>query len=254
MELAHDVVGEGPPMVLVHGITESRESWRPLMPALAGSWRVLAVDLRGHGSSPRGDAYDPLTLAADVHETARGVFAADATSPLVVGHSLGGVVATAYAAAFPTRGAVNVDQPLRLAAFQEGLRQLEPLLRGDAASFRRAVSAVFDSMAGPLPEHERMRIEALRAPDQDVVLSIWTPVLESSIAELDAQVDALASAVSVPYLSLHGIDPGDEAGEWLRARIPTAVVEVWADHGHYPHLVAPDLFLTRLRAFDPALT
>ncbi len=253
MELAHEIAGEGPPLVLVHGITESRETWRPLLDRIAATWRVLAVDLRGHGASPTGSGYDPLTLAADVHDTVGSALPAASPTPLLVGHSLGGVVATAYAASFATRGVVDVDQPLRLAGFQDGLRQLEPMLRGDAGSFRGAITAVFDTMVGPLPADERHRVEALRDPDQDVVLSIWGTVLDSSAAELDAQVDALASAVTVPFLSLHGIDPGADYADWLRARIPSATVEVWPDHGHYPHLLDPERFLARLREFDDTL-
>jgi pimeloyl-ACP methyl ester carboxylesterase len=86
------------------------------------------------------------------------------------------------------------------------------------------------------------------------VLGIWGTVLDSSVDDLDATVDGLASAVKVPYLALHGIDPGPEYAAWLNARIPTSMVEVWPDHGHYPHLVDPDRFVARLKQFEKTLT
>lgn len=256
MELAHEVIGRGPSLVVVHGITESRESWRPLLERMADRWQVLAVDLRGHGASPAADPYDPLTLAADVHDTvvAAGFDGAGADAPYLVGHSLGGVVVSAYAAMFPTRAVVNVDQPLRLSSFKEALAQLEPMLRGDEASFQAAIGAVFESMAGPLPPDEAQRISGLRRAAQPVVLGIWGTVFDSTAEELDATVDALVGGVRSPYLALHGIDPGADYGRWLCGAVPTATFEVWADHGHYPHLVDPARFLARLAEFDPTTT
>jgi hypothetical protein len=39
-----------------------------------------------------------------------------------------------------------------------------------------------------------------------------------------------------PYLGLFGIDPGPGYAEWLQGHVPTAIVEVWPEAGHYPHL------------------
>jgi pimeloyl-ACP methyl ester carboxylesterase len=247
MLLAHDRTGSGPALVLIHGITESRRTWDPLVPALADSYDVLAVDLRGHGQSPVGDAYDPISLATDVAET---VAAAGMTAPLVVGHSLGGIVASAFAAVARPRAVVNVDQPLRLADFKDQLAQLEPLLRGDDASFATAIDLIFQAMNGPLPAAEVARVGALRRADQQVVLGIWGTVFESTAEELDATVAALAGAITVPYLALHGIDPGEAYTHWLRHLLPTATVEVWPEQGHYPHLVHPTRFVERVVDFD----
>jgi pimeloyl-ACP methyl ester carboxylesterase len=233
--------------VLIHGITESRHTWRPLVQRLADDHYVLLVDLRGHGDSDRSDPYDPLSYAGDVVNTAASL---GVEAPLVVGHSLGGVVATAFAAIAPCVGVVNVDQPLRLAAFKDGLMQLEPLLTGSHEQFASAIDMVFGSMVGPLQADEAARVHALRRADQAVVLGTWDSVLHSSAEELDATVAALAGAVTVPYLSLHGIDPGPDYAVWLTGLVPSATVEVWSDHGHYPHLVDQARFLERVRDFE----
>jgi pimeloyl-ACP methyl ester carboxylesterase len=249
MRLAHELVGSPhrPALVLIHGITENHHTWRPLIDRLGEEHFVLAVDLRGHGDSDRSDPYDPLTYAGDVVETAAAL---GIESPLVVGHSLGGVVATAFAAIAPCVGVVNVDQPLRLAAFKEGLMQLEPLLTGTREQFASAIDMVFASMVGPLQAGEAARVHSLRHAEQSVVLGTWDAVLHSSAEELDATVAALAGSVTVPYLSLHGIDPGAEYAAWLTGLVPSASVEVWADHGHYPQLVDQARFLQRLAQFE----
>jgi pimeloyl-ACP methyl ester carboxylesterase len=250
MLLAHELHGPveagTKQLVLIHGITESRHSWRPIINRLSESYRVLAVDLRGHGESAHGEAYDPISYAGDVVETMASVGVA---KPVVLGHSLGGVVASAVAALGGASAVLNVDQPLRLASFKEGLSMLEPMLRGDEALFQAGIAAMFSMMDGELPASERARISAHGRADQAVVFGTWASVLESTPEELDATVATLASAVTVPYLSLHGIDPGPEYSPWLTCLIPSATVEVWAGLGHYPHLVDADRFISRLETF-----
>lgn len=242
--------GEGRPVVLVHGITESRRTWDPLVaPLIAAGYRVVAIDLRGHGDSSRTAPYDLATMAGDLGAVLAHEGLDDA---LLVGHSLGGAVVSAYAAGGPCRGVVNVDQPLLLAGFKEVLGQFEPMLTGSVDEFRGAIAAIFEQMAGPLTGAERWRVDHLRQPEQDVVLGVWDLVFTASADELDALVDGVAGAVSVPYLSLHGIDPGPEYGAWLTSRITSATFEVWPDHGHYPHLIDPTRFVARIRSFDPA--
>lgn len=240
--------GAGRPLVLVHGITESRRTWDPLVaPLIAAGYRVYALDLRGHGDSSRTPPFDLATMVGDVGAVLAHEGLDDA---LLVGHSLGGAVVSAYAAGGRCRAVVNVDQPLLLAGLQDTLRQLEPMLTGSTEQFREAVAAVFERMVGPLAGSERWRVDHLRRPEQEVVLGVWDRMLRASADELDALVDGLVGAVSVPYLSLHGIDPGPGYGDWLTARVPSATYELWPDHGHYPHLVDPVRFVDRVRAFD----
>ena len=90
----------------------------------------------------------------------------------------------------------------------------------------------------------------MRDADQDVVLGVWDLLLNSSVEDIDAVVDAVTRGITVPYLSLHGIDPGPGYRDWLCARISTAEVELWSDLGHYPHLIEQQRFVERVVAFD----
>ncbi len=251
IELAYEISGDGPPLALVHGITEDHRSWDPLIGPLAQTHSVIAVDLRGHGESGFGLAYDLASMANDLHHVLTLEHANDA---LLVGHSLGGTVVSAYAAVFETLAVVNIDQPLALANFQAGLKQVEPMLRGDEAGFRSVIDMVFDSMRGSLPEPEVARIEAIRRPVQDVVLGGWSALLDSTLEDLEALVSATFGRITAPYLAIHGIDPGPGYGDWLKSLVSSSDCEVWPDLGHYPHLTAPDRFLARLAEFENGLT
>jgi pimeloyl-ACP methyl ester carboxylesterase len=247
----YTVAGDGRSLVVVHGITESRRTWDPLIAPLIGAgYRVIAVDLRGHGASSVVGPYDLATMAGDLGAVLVQEQVDDA---LLDGHSLGGAVESAFAAGGPCRGVVNVDQPLALSGFKEVLGQLEPMLKGSPDQFHQAISTIFDQMVGPLDGADRWRVERLRDVPQEVVLGVWEAVFTSSVAELDGMVDAIAGSITVPYLALHGIDPGDGYATWLTGLVPTASVDVWHDHGHYPHLVEPGRFVDRVVHFDATI-
>ncbi len=191
--------------------------------------------------------YDALTMAADLQAVVEAV---GAPSPLMIGHSLGGAVVSIYASAYGPRGVINIDQALSLTGFKAVLTEFEPMLRGDDTSFHAVVDGMFEGLYGPLSNEERSRIAEFASPEQEVVLGVWDVILENDIAALDELVDNTALGITVPYLALHGSDPGAEYREWLAKTIPTSTFELWDGDGHFPHLVEPHRFLERVHDFE----
>ncbi len=242
----YEVGGAGDPVILVHGITESGRSWEPVAGRLVDRYRVVVPDLRGHGSSEKGPSYDLGALAGDVASVA---MAEGLVNPRLVGHSLGGAVVSALAGGFPARSVVNVDQPLKLDEFQAQLTEMAPAL-ANSESFPLVIGELFSQLYGDaLSDEEKARLDSNRSPDQEVVLGIWTPVLEAPAEEVAAMVEEALAPIACPYLAIHGIDPGPGYTEWLTGLVPTATVEVWDGLGHYPHLVDLDRFVARLEEF-----
>lgn len=107
LELAvRDHGGQGPDVVLVHGVTRTLEDWGPILSRLSGV-RAVAMDLRFHGRSgvPEDAAWSDF--ACDIGNVADRLGLSD---PFVVGHSFGGMVAMAYAAGRPDcPGVMNID-------------------------------------------------------------------------------------------------------------------------------------------------
>ena len=100
VRLHYLVVGQGDPVLLLHGFGQSSHMWRPLMRELAKNHTVIAADLRGAGQSDAPEeGYAKSSMARDVHALMTGL-GYDKVS--VVGHDMGLMVAYAYAVQFPS--------------------------------------------------------------------------------------------------------------------------------------------------------
>jgi pimeloyl-ACP methyl ester carboxylesterase len=98
---AYSDVGEGPPVFLIHGIGASRHSWDGLVAHLKDEFRCISYDLRGHGKPPTpAPPYTLADLVCDL-EALRAELGIEKAH--FFGHSLGGMIAPAYALAFPGR-------------------------------------------------------------------------------------------------------------------------------------------------------
>lgn len=196
----------GPPLALLHGVTSRWQTWLPVMPDLALRWRLFALDLRGHGRSGRAaGAYRINDYAGDVLAFLRGRVGEPA---VLVGHSLGAIIAIAVAAAAPdsVRAVVLEDPPL--AAFRhEPLRDRPE--RGHFTALRdlaRTDSSV-DELAAALadlqPERDaaalRARAAALARLDPDVL----TLLLEDRAKE-GYDLDGCLRRMTCPALLLQG--------------------------------------------------
>ena len=119
MRLAVHESGSGPRMaVLIHGFMSDSRAWHRVTAELERrGFRVLAVDLAGHGSSPRSRRYSPRAWADDVVETLQPML--NGPPDLVMGHSLGGLVASLVADRLSPRTAIYIDPAF---AFPRGVR------------------------------------------------------------------------------------------------------------------------------------
>jgi len=241
---------ERPPLVLLHGLTFDRSMWRPILAELRlvdPGRQIIALDLPGHGQSPGWSSYDLASLSAGVR---RAVEDAQLRSPVIVGHSMSAVIATDYAARYPTRGVVNVDQPLEVARFAALVRPLAEKLRGPAfpeiwEMFARSMHVEL------LPESAQRLVRSTAAPRQDLVTAYWRELLDRPTADLVVDVtNALARlrAAGAPYLVVAGDDLEPGYRQWLMKTLPQTTIAVWPGSGHFPHLAHADRFADCLAA------
>lgn len=109
------IEGAGPPIILLHGYTETSHMWLPLFARLAPNHMVIAPDLRGFGDSDTPpDGYTKAAMARDVHALAQSL---GIKSAAIVGHDIGLMVAYAYAAQYPA----EVNRVVLMEAFLPGV-------------------------------------------------------------------------------------------------------------------------------------
>lgn len=233
-------------VILLHGVTDSWFSWSRVMPLLPAEWRVYALDQRGHGGTSTPESgYGLPALAEDVVAFLDAMGIARA---VVVGHSMGSLVAQHVAAGAPERVSrlVLVD-----AAFTPGNPGLAELLR--------AVDALPGSVPEPFARDFQASTMHLPVPDaffrQVVAISLGVPihVWRGAIAGFfapDARADL--ARIAAPTLLLWGerdavFSRGDQ--EALLAGIAGSRLVTYPETGHAPHWERPDEFARDLRAF-----
>jgi pimeloyl-ACP methyl ester carboxylesterase len=121
VNLHYLTAGHGTPLILLHGYAESSLMWRPIIPALAARFTVIAPDLPGIGDSDiPADGLDMKSAAIRIHDLAKSLGVQKAE---VVGHDIGLMVAYAYAAQFPA----DVTKLVLMDAFLPGVEGWEPI-------------------------------------------------------------------------------------------------------------------------------
>lgn len=100
MLLHHESYGQGPPLIIMHGLLGSLDNWRTMGKKLGAHFRVFAVDLRNHGRSPHSDDLSYQLMAEDLKEF-MDLHSIDAAC--LLGHSMGGKVAMRFAVLWPER-------------------------------------------------------------------------------------------------------------------------------------------------------
>ncbi|GAA2500045.1 alpha/beta fold hydrolase [Streptomyces gobitricini] len=181
MRLHTTTWGEGDRVaLLLHGIMADHRTWRRVGPALAElGYRVLAVDLRGHGASGRAATYTARDFADDVVETL------PAGADLAIGHSLGGLTLSLAVERLAPRRAVYSDPAWYLPAGEGGFR-----------------GELFAGLKGATRERVRAANPRWDAVDVDIeleTLKVWDEATAYGLEPL-AGTDLLPAAPAVPSL------------------------------------------------------
>jgi pimeloyl-ACP methyl ester carboxylesterase len=250
--IAYDLAGDGPLVVLSHGMGDSRRSYRFLAPALvAAGYRVANVDIRGAGESSTGwSGYSRTDIAEDLVALVRHL----GGPAVIIGQSISGGAATIAAATAPElidgvielapftrKQSFAVGGYLGSARYRKGLNLLSRvMLFASLPAWTKyldlAVPAKPADWDAELAETERV----LRQPGR---MQVMQAMMKSNPADAGAQLEH----VRCPVLVIEGSadpdwpDPRAE-GERILADLPSGLGElaVIDGAGHYPHTQTPD--------------
>lgn len=261
---------DAPPLLLLHGVTRHHGDWSPLLPWLVDAWRVIAVDQRGHGRSARAERYLVTDYAADAVRLVRD----EIREPVVIlGHSLGAMVAAAVAAELPdlVRGIILEDPPFhamgeRIAGTAwhsqfSGMR--DAALRGGTVE---DLAAAIAAIQLPRPDGRTVRLGDLRDPaairwSAECLARLDPETLVPVIAGrwLDGyDVGRVASGIRCPVRLLQA-DPAsggtlsDADRDVFAGAVSDCVVETVVGTGHLIHWTKPARVAGAVDAMQGAL-
>jgi N-formylmaleamate deformylase len=131
----HRAGGDGPALVLSHGLTDNGLCWSRFAAAMAADFDVIMLDARGHGASSRMSPGDPPDPGQDLREA---IDALGLTAPIVMGHSVGARATAAFVAANPGRASrIVLEDPPLLLPFDDATETMsrQERLRQHVATF-----------------------------------------------------------------------------------------------------------------------
>lgn len=237
----------GPPVVLIHGFTDNARDWAPLVPALDPSWRLIIVDIRGHGATSKPECcYARIDFAYDIKLLLDALHVERAD---VVGHSLGSFITQTFAEYWPER-----TRRVVLVSSSGGSRPGCDPPPGKGAPKSMDFRSEILKLQEPLDPNSRFMIEWWSSPtpvDADFIrrqredsaripLRVWLAVLDQGLTGLALQ-ETLPRLQAPTLLIWGGKDPifGAKDRCSLRAGLPKAQVKLFAELGHNPFWEQP---------------
>ena len=248
--LAVEVEGEGPPVVCLHGLGGTSNTWTPLLKAMRGH-RVVRIDLPGSGRS--GSATDALSIEQMVADVAGVCRRLEVVAAHFVGHSMGTIVCQHLALRHPALvKTLALFGPLTCPP-----DAARPNIRARAASARHGGAVAMAEIADAI-------VRGATAASTRETMPVVLALVRESVMRQDAQgyarsCDALAAAESaaledlrLPVLLVTGDEDGvapPPAVREMARRLPQARVEVFPRCGHWTPFERPAECAQQLQAF-----
>jgi pimeloyl-ACP methyl ester carboxylesterase len=250
-------IGQGQPVVLIHGYPLNSRLWQPQLDSLADVAHLIAPDLRGHGDSEAIPGPYSMDLLAD--DCAALLDALDIREPVVVnGLSMGGYIAMAFARRYPERLAGLVLTATRSGADSEASKAG----RDQAANQAReqGVNAIVEAMLPKLLAPDNFQFRPDLVDEARAIMSNTS--LEGVLGDLEGMKTRPDSTPSLPQISvptriLHGAEDqiiSKAEARAMVAALPDAGLVIIPGAGHLPNLEQPETYNQLLGDFILSLS
>lgn len=250
MKLEHRILGEGQPLVILHGLFGYSDNWQTLGKKLAEYYQVILVDQRNHGHSPWSENFTYDLMAKDLLELFEDL---KLENVILLGHSMGGKTAMRFAQLFP-------DFLQKLIVVDIGVKTY-PSHHDQILAGLHAIDLTTITSRSDAEDAMKVHISSFGVRQFLLKNLYWiekgklawrmnVPVLER---EMNAVLEGLPEAeVLLPTLFIRGTESDyvlDEDFKTLENRFPDTQFVSIENAGHWVHAEAPDEFLEAVLSF-----
>jgi len=247
MQLHYQTLGQGQPLVFVHGLFGSADNWGTIARHFSQYYQVISVDLRNHGRSPHGDTQTYAEMANDLLET---LDALHLDKVHLLGHSLGGKVAMQFATQTPERlqSLIVVDMALR--AYDDAHTHLMDAMLAVNVSHMTSRNEVDQALKTAIPELmvRQFLLTNLVKAEGRLQWRINLPALQTNYHHFQS---AMAVHYAGPCLFMRG-ERSDYVQESDMTEIRQSFPQVTfasLPTDHWVHAEQPQLFIQTLESF-----
>ncbi len=250
-EIFYQVLGDGPPVVLLHPFPVHHEFWLPVAETLKGRYRLILPDLRGHGASGIGEG--PATMEKHAADLERVLDNERVGRTVFVGVSIGGYILFEFLRRYRARATALVLCNTKAQADTPEARAVRVQAAADV--LERGTEPFFESM---LPKLLGKTTHTTRPDLVQGALRMMRKMSTEDVALVQrgmaARTDSVAtlSAIKVPTLVITGEEDmltGAAEAEVIRKNIPGSKMKIIARAGHYSPWEQPEEVGKLLRQF-----
>lgn len=240
------MAGSGPAIVLLHGSGAATHTWRDVLPLLAKSFTVVAMDLPGHGFTSRPDA-SRMTLAGMSDAVRELLRVLDVTPHALIGHSAGGAIALWLASEWPDASIVGINAalapPNALMSFLTP--GVELLTQSGLTGFLTAKLAesdfVFDSLmksTGSSISREQLALYRAFATSREHAGAVMSMFAGWDLSALARKLPAITNRVSLIVGLRDEWVPASDTARIAKSLTNATLIEL-RDAGHLAHEEMP---------------
>lgn len=243
MILFHRIYGEGPPLVILHGLFGQSDNWATLARAWSNQFRVIIIDQRNHGQSPHDAAFSYELMADDLAET---LDILNLESVQLIGHSMGGKTAMFFAQKYPQRLTELIVADIAPRAYAPHHGEIIAALKTLPLERLKDRNSADNELAKGIPDFGTRQFLLKNLYRNDSGGFSWRFNLEAISAQISEVGKAIpGSIVETPTLFVRGAkskyitdqDQRDIAHQFTNVRFETI-----SDAGHWLHAEQPEAF------------
>lgn len=249
MKLAFKKMGEGQPLIILHGLFGSSDNWQTLGKRFAEDFQVYLVDQRNHGRSPHSELFNYDVMARDLKDF---TIEQNIGEAYVLGHSMGGKTAMRFAQLYPEKvnKLVVADMGVKeYPAHHQKILEAFHSLELNALSSRKDADEAISHLIPEFGIRQFILKNLYRKNKEEFSWRVNFQVLEREMDNILAPLPD--NRVDVPALFLHGSKSDyvkeEDKGEIQRIFTKSEFAELPA--GHWLHAEVPDEFYDEVKKF-----